>query len=566
MSAPKARQAIDSALKQRGFKRDWTKAAHLRYRGRLDPTGLNIPVSIEIPDLDFVNIPIIRVDAGGISTKNPVPHLAGPDGEFCYLEPRSTVLDKYNPGGTVLRCLVRAEQVLGDAVRGKLNADFAAEYVNYWSSSPLLIDLPVDFQGEAAIYWIALNRDHKEKVSAVLTRKNKLARSLKDAHVRARGEGSKPSSEPCWVAKVDRELGLDPDASRPPRTLTQLKKFLFAIRATEALVDNALRQGEGLNRWVAIRAPNAFCLAQIQIPPRFDTQEFMRSRKRNLPQALESVASEIRIERYRGFPVDADFLYGRNLADRPTLAGKRLALIGCGTIGSFLALLLAQSGAGSKSGRLVLFDNENLMPSNLGRHLLGLNELNRNKAEACAEHIRTQLPFLDVEARPADVLKSVAGLRDFDLVIDATGEEALSIALNDYAVSKRPDFPPTLHAWIIGNGGAAQVLLCDGPERACFKCLKPELAGQPRLRVMRDESAATLRRMGACGDGLYAPFPVSVSAAAAALALDLVLAWNSGRPGHRLRTRTFDSAQCFSPKDTTLEASAVCPACGDKQA
>jgi molybdopterin/thiamine biosynthesis adenylyltransferase len=362
--------------------------------------------------------------------------------------------------------------------------------------------------------------------------------------------------------KVDRQLGGDPEASRPPKTLASLRRFMIAFAGSDAMIDTALRDGSGLTRWIALSAANAFCIAQIRIPPRFDTPEFMRTRKQNLPHALRAVASEITLDRYRGFPIDADFLYGRNLGDLPSLAGKKLALIGCGTIGGFLALQLAQTGAGSKSGRLVLFDEENLTPSNLGRHLLGLPDLYRNKAEGCAQHVQIQLPYLDIEARPVDVLQEVSTLGEFDLIIDATGEEALSIALNDYAVSNRPNFPPILHTWIVGNGGAAQAVLCDSAEHACFKCLKPDLAGQPRVRVLRPDAQATLRHLGACGDQLYAPFPVSVSAAAASLALDLILAWNTGRPGHLLRTRTFDLAQCFSPKDTTLEPSAACPACG----
>ena len=182
------------------------------------------------------------------------------------------------------------------------------------------------------------------------------------------------------------------------------------------------------------------------------------------------------------------------------------------------------------------------------------------------KHIRTQLPFLDIEARPTDVQKHFAILAEFDLIIDASGEEALSIALNDFAVNKRPNFPPVVYTWIIGNGGAAQAMLCDGPEHACFKCNKPELAGPPRVRVGRQDSPAALRRMGACGDGLFAPFPVSASTAAAALALDLVLAWNSGKPGSLLRTRLLDPAQSFAAKDTTLSPSAACPACGPKAA
>jgi|SRR5450631_2573239 hypothetical protein len=66
---------------------------------------------------------------------------------------------------------------------------------------------------------------------------------------------------------------------------------------------------------------------------------------------------------------------------------------------------------------------------------------------------------------------------------------------------------------------------------ACFKCQKPEPAAAPRHRILRPEADNGLLSNAACGDGLYAPFPVSTSATAAALGLELVLSWNSGNPG-----------------------------------
>ncbi|HTK12292.1 MAG TPA: ThiF family adenylyltransferase [Xanthobacteraceae bacterium] len=215
-------------------------------------------------------------------------------------------------------------------------------------------------------------------------------------------------------------------------------------------------------------------------------------------------------------------------------------------------------------GRLVLFDNQLLASSNLGRHLLGLPHLGRNKAEGCAEVIRTQLPFLDVEARPGDVLGRFKFLEEFDLVTDATGEEALSLALNDFAVKRGPKFPPVVYSWVVGDGAAVQTMLCDSSDYACYKCSKPELSKEPRVRVLRNSAEMSLRRMGACGDGLYSPFPVSVSMAAASLALDVILGWGNGKPGARLRTRAIDLERSFAVKDTTLAPSAVCPACRGK--
>jgi hypothetical protein len=201
--------------------------------------------------------------------------------------------------------------------------------------------------------------------------------------------------------------------------------------------------------------------------------------------------------------------------------------------------------------------------TNLGRHLLGVSFLNCNKADGCAEYIRGQLPHINVSSRPLDARAILMSLSGADLIIDATGEEPFSIALNHHAVALRPNFPPILHTWIVGNGGAAQALLCDGPEQACFKCQKPKLAGEPRYRVMRPGSVNELRRNPARGDGLYAPFPVSASISAAARALDLVLAWNGGDPRHRFRTRVLDPDRSFQVKDTRMNLAPApeCPAC-----
>jgi molybdopterin/thiamine biosynthesis adenylyltransferase len=493
-----ALQAIDTALRQRGFKRDWSRTAHPHYTGPLERDGLQVTVSIEIPDLDFVNQPVIRLVARGSASEKRMPHIAGPNGELCYFARGSTVLDRYDPGGTVLRCLAQAEKVIGQGLRGRSDADFAVEFANYWGGSSVLMDLPPGFEGQAAINWIAMAPGDAPAIG-VLALKEKLSPSFSRAHAKNRGDKAKPVTELCVVVRTERALGSDSDGRALPGDLKALSEFLAGVGdAAKAALTATLRDGKGLERWIAVQAPNAFCLAAIKIPKTYDKPEFMDARRRNLPETLASVAADIPVERYVGFPVDAKFLYERNLGDQRSLAGRKIALIGCGTIGGFLAAYLAQSGAGTLGGLLALFDRDVLMPSNLGRHLLGMPYLNRNKAVACADYIRSQFPHVDVEGHGGDALEKLAMLSNYDLVIDATGEEALSIALNHHAVRRRPDFPPTLFVWIAGNGGAAQAILCDGPDHACFKCQKPELAGPPRHRILRPEADNGLLSNAAC--------------------------------------------------------------------
>lgn len=552
-----ALRAIDAALKQEGFKKDWSESAHPYYIGRIERHGLEAVVSIEIPDFDFVDPPVIKLHSRGKAEGKRTPHLIGPDGMVCYVARNAMVFDRYDPGGTVLQCLQMAEKVLGDGLRGRSDPDYVDEFSEYWADYPaILVDLPSNFHGDGEIFDVALSRTARDTL--VLAAKDDLAPSLVAMHKANRGIKAVPSTTPCRVVRIDRDLSAN--GATLPRNLRSLAAFLDKFGVLSEL-EPALQTGTGLARWITIYARNATCIAEIQIPKIFDRPEFMKSRKTALPRLLLDRPEDVTIKRYLGSPIDEYFLYQRNLGAARSLSRKNIVLIGCGTIGSFLSYNLAQSGAGTLGGCLTLIDLDRLSPANLGRHLLGMAFLGRNKAEGCAEYIRGQLPHIVVESRPLDaraILKTYSGA---DLIIDATGDEPFSIAFNHHAVAERPNFPPVLYTWIVGNGGAAQALLCDGPDYGCFKCQKPKLSGEPRYRIIRPGADNELRRNPACGDGLYAPFPVSASISCAALALDLVLAWNNGDPRHRFRTHVLDRDRCFTVKDMNLTTAPECPAC-----
>jgi hypothetical protein len=101
------------------------------------------------------------------------PHLLG-EGHLCYLEATSTVLDRYEPGGTALFCLHRAGRVLRDAILGKSDEDFAAEFFAYWGGTAY-VDLPKEFEaGDAAVHWLALRPEEPEMRTGVIAPKGRL--------------------------------------------------------------------------------------------------------------------------------------------------------------------------------------------------------------------------------------------------------------------------------------------------------------------------------------------------------------------------------------------------------
>jgi molybdopterin/thiamine biosynthesis adenylyltransferase len=550
---------IDAALKQNGFRRDWERPLP-HYVGELDKTGLRIPVSVEIQDTDFVKPPVIRLLRAGDSRLRPLAHVAGPEGLVCYLDTRVTVLDRYRPGETVVRCLAEAERVLRDALCGRSTQDFAGEFQGYWADLSALVDLPDGFEGVGSICWLSLS--DSEYLTPLLVRPERLSTSFKHAHRAASSKNIPALTECCRIVAVDENLALNPEGRWPPADIAALSDWLTYLgRKASGSLAGVVCDGEGLRRWLAIRAPNGCAIARIDIPAKFNTPEFLRTRKAALLSHLLREGHTVLVTRYGGVPVDERYLYCRNLGGMKTLAGQVIVLIGCGAIGSFLGKALAQSGAGSNGGKLILIDNDVLSPGNLGRHLLGLRDLGRNKAEACRDGITSDLPHLDVVAEPGDALRIFGMISRCSLVIDATGEEAFSIALNHFAVTHRPNHPPVLHTWLAGNGSIAQSLLSDGDKYACFKCMKPVLDGQPRYRAIRSERDIHMEGDAACGDGLFVPFPVSRAVAAAGLALDTALDWANDKPEPRFRNRLLDPRQAFNVKDANPAPSAACPAC-----
>ena len=71
--------------------------------------------------------------------------------------------------------------------------------------------------------------------------------------------------------------------------------------------------------------------------------------------------------------IDDRYLAQRNIPKSKTLAGKKIALVGCGTIGGYLSDMLVKAGAGTCGGQLTLVDFDGLLPQNIGRHRLGLS-------------------------------------------------------------------------------------------------------------------------------------------------------------------------------------------------
>lgn len=114
------------------------------------------------------------------------------------------------------------------------------------------------------------------------------------------------------------------------------------------------------------------------------------------------------------------------------LTDAEVVLIGAGALGSAIGEMLVRGGL----RRLTVYDHDLVMAGNLVRHTLTLSDVGSFKAAALANRLNAISASTEVRAItqvfPPDDELSHASLRTADIVIDATGENAVAHALSTY--------------------------------------------------------------------------------------------------------------------------------------
>lgn len=113
--------------------------------------------------------------------------------------------------------------------------------------------------------------------------------------------------------------------------------------------------------------------------------------------------------------------------DHKSLAAKKVAIVGCGSLGSKLAAMLARTGV----GKFLLVDDDILFPDNMVRNDLDWRDVGTHKADAVARRIKLVNPDATREVHrhklggqePSGSVEGlIEGLAECDLVVDATAD------------------------------------------------------------------------------------------------------------------------------------------------
>ena len=170
-------------------------------------------------------------------------------------------------------------------------------------------------------------------------------------------------------------------------------------------------------------------------------------------------ARGVSIEPFEVCRMDPDWSLARDhgLPQLQARRSKRVLLLGTGSLGSFVALLLARAGI----GHMTLVDSQLMEAGNTSRHVLGLQHVGHAKAPELADELKRAVPGIDVVGVRSDAgtwIGNNATLGAFDLVFDCTAERGVRNAvtlLRDTYFGKTP----VVHAWLEPLCSAGHVVL-----------------------------------------------------------------------------------------------------------
>ena len=473
-------QPSDAMPLLKGCSAVWRRIVPLTNKNRV----LEVGVTSEFPD----EAPVAAVaDWEDLYLTNP--HVLN-GGLVCVI-PNSAAIDSNDPAGLVKYVFRESEEIL----KGTSSNDFREEFSYYWGrrltngERKILIVDPIEQLGNP---FPAIFCKGYICVASSVERLNRWAANWTGSRSELKNE----------------DLGVSIHLNSPllpkeyPNSLTDLLSLanIHDPTAARLINDHLVKSvGNGLALLVQDEAGgvalggivfNGLGLSQSVVLPGF------RAGKAPADLILKAAAKTIastEVARASVIRVDHRWIHSRG-GDGRDLSKKSVLLIGCGSLGGYVAHLLSRAGI----GRLTVTDNDLLSWANVGRHILGASSINCWKAEAMAEELKRELPHLEIVGIPKDWRDAFASnpqlFTKHDMIVSTTADWRCERPLN--ALYRNTQMPPMLFGWLEPHAVAGHCLVV-AKNGGCFECGVNTL-GQFVHKVATFDAKTISKEPGAC--------------------------------------------------------------------
>jgi hypothetical protein len=548
---------------------------------------VSVPASAEKEETLLLAIPRTFPDAlpvvfmpGDVQAQGrTIPHLNGTR-QLCTFDRGEIRVNADEPEGVVMAVIERAMTILAAGTSGANTGDYTDEFEAYWEQGAALKAVSLVEPGEEPkmVVGIKLNPawagrtylfcddepSGKDWLAAVGYKSRRVVEPILYLPIKAFGLPPHPATN---GALYERLKECDPEA------LGRLSEFLRG-RGRPVGVLFSVPTGGGRRALGAWWHPGY-------------SHQASRKPKQKGPQGAVNLVSELgpveteladknrdgKLTRATVVRVDRNRLVTRTAGVAPPAFEHPVNVIGCGSIGSFAAALLAETGLVE---RMRIVDPERLDVENVARHYCGMSDVNEYKAVAAAAKIRRHFPHVGIDTRQADVLDVIrtypSWLAPASLNLIALGDWAVERRLDRLRVRRDGGSSPHCYVWVEPHLYGGHALFLRGG-RGCFECAFGD-AYRFSYRVVNDDRGFSLREAG-CRTG-YMPYSglhatEFVSAVVRFLlgAIDspsnLVFSWagdlEAARRDGILLSPEWATAPPFSSLTRVLEADPACKVC-----
>jgi molybdopterin/thiamine biosynthesis adenylyltransferase len=490
-------KSAESELENRGFIKS---NAGNEFNGTLNCNEYgSFPVRVILPE-NFPNaLPEIFTERKALRKR--IPHLEG-IGRLCLIPNTGILIDASKPESIIIEALERARRLIVRGLSGENKEEFLEEFLAYWNADETLESI-CDANGQTRLVsLVGFIKDGKPF--------NLVADNLEAAQNWALKLGLKPAQRYEALFLRFNEAFYPPDFDKPVLNSEILGLIKSLCTPASLLTLNTWLWKKKLPAFLILSLPLKQNQERILIGVRFEHSEGKAKEQaqkgfrpgftpafREIHADRKSPVTKLSIDR-----LDSEYLLTRGGSTRNLLA-KTVTLIGCGAIGSHLAMKLAALGV----GRLRLIDNEILKAENIHRHTLGVQDIGISKVIGLAAILNRQYPHLLFEFRESriqDLLKNEPEfVKESDLVLIALGDETLELYLNDLL----PRSVKRLHTWVEPLSIGGHALVAGLATTGCYRCL---FQTDPTYGIFNQAAFAALgqnfqKSFSGCA-GVFTPF------------------------------------------------------------
>lgn len=281
---------------------------------------------------------------------------------------------------------IRVLQHLADAIEllnyddAKRKSEFQSEVITYWSRGTNAKSTPE--------HWTLLSPiGPSREVQRYFNTTRKIhvwADSKEQLKLWLRNTGANPKDKeivPAWAVWL-------PEAPTPAEFPKVGRDVLRHIPSP--MQERLIRPGYKLP--VLIGAPTnsgpIWVVAELDIASERELVKGFRPDRYSFLKAFNSMATRS-IRRLTVERIDGSYIHGRDRNEKyADLSKSRVAIIGCGSLGSAVARLLAQAGV----GQFLLIDPDVMKAHNTSRHVVGLGGVGKAKVDSLAELLQMDFP------------------------------------------------------------------------------------------------------------------------------------------------------------------------------